>query len=115
MSEQDPTETPAYGSADNPARYGAPLPPPPIAPASTWVSATPPPRRRRGARLVALGAALAVVAVAGGAGFALGRVGHDTSAPAGGQPSGYGGSPFGGTHPFRGTPFNEPGEPGEQN
>src|SRR3954468_8140948 len=102
MSEQDPTETPAYGPADKPTRYGAPLPPPPIAPASTWTSATPQPPRRRGPRLVALGAALAVVAVAGGAGFALGRVGHHGQATAGGPPSGHS-RQAPNQDPFRGT------------
>jgi S1-C subfamily serine protease len=86
-----------------------------VDPATAWPSATPPPPRRRGPRLVALGTALAVVAVAGGARFALGRLGHHADATAGGKPSGYGGSPFGGTDPFRGTPFEGPGGFGGQN
>ena len=109
MSEHDPAEPPVYGPIENPARYGAPLPPPPIAPAPTWTSATPHPPRRRGPRLVALVVALAVVAVAGGAGFALGRVGHDGPATTGGAPSGYSQQT---PNPFRGTPFDGPGEGG---
>jgi S1-C subfamily serine protease len=139
MDEQDarPSQHDPIDPIDNPARFGAPLPPPPAAswpptmpptmqptlpPEMSGASATPPPPRRRRPRLVAAGLALAVVAVAGGAGFALGRfdshgqpsAGGPTSGYAGqapnGQPNGQGGeSPFGNTDPFGGTPFNGPG------
>jgi S1-C subfamily serine protease len=117
-----PADTAASGHpADNPARYGAPLPPP----APTAASATPPPPRRRGPRIVAAGAALAILAVAGGAGFALGRVDHHGSLSAGGPSAGQSGqtpgqgagrgagrSPFGNVDPFGSTPFTGPGKPG---
>jgi S1-C subfamily serine protease len=87
-------------------------------------SATPPtPPRRRGPRALALGIALAVVAVAGGAGFAIGHLDNNSRATAGGPPSGYagqrqngqgfgGGSPFGEGNPFGGTPFSGNGGSG---
>ena len=118
MDEQDPRpsehspEVPADAIPDvdpevNPARFGAPLPPP------AWSSAAPPvPPRRRGPRLVAVGTALAVVAGAAGAGFLLGRLDDHGHAEAGGPPSGYTGqAPNGrsGESPFGGTPFTEAG------
>ena len=112
--------------AEHLARYGAPVPPPPTIGLPT--SATPPtPPRRRGPRLVALGAALAVVGVAGGAGFALGRVDHPDQTTAGSSPSANAGQApdsqtpnsqtpygqqFGGQDPFGGTPFSGPGGSG---
>jgi S1-C subfamily serine protease len=121
MDEQDPRpsehspEVPADAIPDvdpevNPARFGAPLPPP------AWSSAAPPvPPRRRGPRLVAVGTALAVVAGAAGAGFLLGRLDDHGHAEAGGPPSGYTGqAPNGrsGESPFGGTPFTGPGDGG---
>ncbi len=119
MDEQDPRptehtpEVPAEATPDvnpevNPARFGAPLPPP------AWSSATPPvPPRRRGPRLLAVGTALAVVAGAVGAGFLLGRLDDHGHPAAGGPPSGYAGQvPNGqrfGETPFGGTPFTGPG------
>jgi S1-C subfamily serine protease len=82
----------------------------------------PAPARRRTPRLLAAGTALAVVAVATGAGFALGRLGdhsQQTAGPAAGYsgqaPNGqqFGeGTPFGGANPFGGTPFSGPGGSG---
>ncbi len=133
MSEHEPRSTdgapnePTVGAptgvpADNPTRYGAPLPPPPFTPpppASSWTSATPPPPRRRGPRLVAVGTTLAVLAVAGGAGFALGRLDHHSSDTAGRPPAGHtrhapgqGESPFGNENPFGGQPYTGPGGSG---
>jgi S1-C subfamily serine protease len=89
---------------------------------TSGASATPHPPRRRGPRLLALGTALAVVAVATGAGFALGRLEHHAAPTAGGAQGGYAGqapngqgfgeSPFGNTAPFGGTPFNGQGGSG---
>jgi S1-C subfamily serine protease len=72
--------------------------------------------------LLAAGAALAVIAGATGAGFALGRLDHDSTASAGAPAAGNAGrapnqqpydeQPFGGTSPFGGEPFSEPGSPG---
>ena len=119
MDEQDPRSTeptpgvPAEAAPDanpevNPARFGAPLPPP------AWSSATPPvPPRRRGPRVFAVGTALAVVAGAAGAGFLLGRVDDHGHSEAGSPRSGYAGQvPNGqgfGETPFGGTPFTGPG------
>jgi S1-C subfamily serine protease len=101
---------------ENLARHGAPIPPqsPCQMPAS--------PLRRRAPRLLAAGAALAVIAGATGAGFALGRLDHNSVSSAGAPPEGTGGgtpdgqpndvSPYGGTSPFGGTPFTGPGDPG---
>ena len=112
MDEQDPRPT-EQPPADNPARFGAPLPPPPAPPRP------PAPAGRRRRRLAAAGIALAVVAVAGGAGFALGRLDHrsqpSAAAPATGQTHGGRGSwqsPFGNADPFGGTPFTGPGGSG---
>ncbi|WP_331527800.1 S1C family serine protease [Nocardioides sp.] len=117
--ENSPTDGPADNPADNPARYGAPLPPPPV---MGWVPPPPTPPRRRRRRLAAAGTALAVVAVAGGAGFALGRLDHQVHASAGTPAAGSGGEardgqgfgepPFGNTDPFGGTPFSGPGGTG---
>jgi S1-C subfamily serine protease len=82
-------------------------------PSSPGTSATSQPPRRRGPRLLVLGTALAVVAVAAGAGFALGRIDHHAAPSAGSASGGYAGQPpFGNTDPFRGTPFNDPGRSG---
>jgi S1-C subfamily serine protease len=72
--------------------------------------------------VLALGTALAVVAVAGGAGFAIGHLDNKSSATAGGAPAGYGrglpggqrqnGQEFGGANPFGGTPFSGSGGQG---
>ena len=123
-SDQEPSR---QQPVDNPARYGAPLPPPPAAAAASsaeapdWAAPSRPARRAR-PRLMAAGLALAVVAVAGGAGFALGRHGEHGAVTAGGPAGGYsqtapnsggfGGSPFGETDPFAGTPFAGPGSSG---
>jgi S1-C subfamily serine protease len=130
MDEQDPRspEQPDPGQVADPAseqpidphayldhhlaRYGAPVPPP--AGAHLMSSATPPaPPRRRRPRLLAVGTALAVVAVAGGAGFALGNLGHHGQSTAG-APSGYaGGQAFGQTpngQQGEGSPFGQYGE-----
>jgi len=109
MDEQDP-------HAENLARHGAPIPPP----AFSYPEMTPSPPRRRAPRLLAVGAALAVIVGATGAGFALGRLDHHSepsaAAPqaAGRTPSGQpnDGSPYAGTSPFGGTPFAGPGESG---
>jgi S1-C subfamily serine protease len=132
----DETPDPTPHPHDNPARHGAPLPPPPPPPApsspsapsaaSSWVyppvpptsyAAPPPPHRSHRLRLVAAGTALVVVAVAGGLGFAMGRWHHGSQPAAGGgrsfsAPNGEGRTPFGdgGTSPFGGTPFSGPGE-----
>jgi S1-C subfamily serine protease len=110
---------------DNPARFGAPLPPPslPAWPTGPTVSAagapaTSKPPRRRGPRLLVLGLALVVLALAAGAGFALGRVSHPAPPSAGADPGqspngpGFGGSPFGNTDPFGRTPSDGPGRSG---
>jgi len=147
MDEQDPrpvertpapTSEPGSGQhpTDNLARYGAPVPPPSgVAPhvpqhlspyqphPSGLSSATPPaPPRRRGPRLLAVGTAFAVVAAAGGAGFALGHLDHHDQATAGGSPSGFAGrapngesqngQQFGEGSPFGGTPFSGSGGQG---
>jgi S1-C subfamily serine protease len=118
--QQPPTETPRHPHAENLARHGAPVPPP----AYAYPGPAGPPARRRTPRLLAAGTALAVVAVATGAGFALGRLGEHTqpsAGPAGGYsgqaPNGApfgGGTPYGGTNPFGGTPFSGPGGSGSQ-
>src|SRR5690348_15544134 len=83
MDEQQPRagENAADTHAEHLARHGAPVPPP----ASPWAYAEVPAAspRRRGPGLLAAGLALAVVAVAGGAGFALGRFDHHGTASAG--------------------------------
>src|SRR5262245_10947962 len=120
MDEHDPrpNETPGDPHAEYLARYGAPVPPPP--PSFQYAAASPAPGRRRGPRLLAAGAALAVVAVAGVAGFALGRQDHQGAQTAGGGPAGgYSGqapnmqpnqqSPYGNNDPFEGMPFTGPG------
>jgi S1-C subfamily serine protease len=77
---------------------------------------TPPAPRRRTPRLVAAGTAVAVVAAATGAGFALGRLGDDRAASAGPPSTGYARqAPDQGTQPgspFGGMPFAGPGEGG---
>jgi S1-C subfamily serine protease len=82
----------------SPTPFGAPLPPEP-------------PRSRRGPLLVAAGVAVAIVAVAGGTGFALGRLHHGTTPNAGSH--GYFGAPHSGNggegSPFGSTPFSGPG------
>jgi S1-C subfamily serine protease len=115
-----PHEVPQDGHAENLARHGAPMPPPP---AFQHTTPAPPPPRRRAPRLLAAGTALAVVAVATGAGFALGRLGDHSQQSAGAPAAGYsgsapggrqfgGGTPYGGTSPFGGTPFTGPGGSG---
>jgi len=123
MDEQQPRdgENAADPHAAHLARHGAPVPPPTAAWAYAEVPAASP-RRRRGPRLLATGLALAVVAVAGGAGFALGRFDHHDTASAGAPTGGYAGqapqqqAPNGGSDggfsPFGGTPFSGPGEQG---
>ena len=100
------------------ARYGAPVPPPAppfhYPPAAVIPEA---PRRRRVPRLLAAGTAVAVVAAATGAGFALGRVDDHSSVNAGAPRSGSqapNGRQFGQTpvNPFGGTPFSGPGGSG---
>jgi S1-C subfamily serine protease len=126
QDEQDPrpTEPPEQGAgspadphAEYLARFGAPVPPPP--PMAMPPAAMPPaPPRRHGPRMVAVGTALAVLAVAGGAGFALGRLDHHQQATAGAPASGdtgqvpFNGHEFGGQDPFGGTPFSGPGGSG---
>jgi S1-C subfamily serine protease len=114
--EQQPIEPTA---ADNPTRFGAPLPPPPgTAPGSAVPGS--PGQAHHGRRLLAAGSALAVLAVAGGAGFALGRFDDHGKASAGGPAAGYAGpngrafgeSPFGNADPFGGPPFSGPGGTG---
>jgi S1-C subfamily serine protease len=138
QDEQDPrpTEqpggTPADPHAEYLARFGAPVPPPPAAAPTSSPTPASSPSRRRGPRMVAVGTALAVVAVAGGAGFALGHLDRHTQATAGspsgyagqnpfgqapnGQDSGgqdpYGQNQFGQGGPFGGTPFTGPGGSG---
>ena len=117
MDEQDPRPEDAAGEssgdphAEHLARYGAPLPPP----ALPYAATPPPPHRHRGPRLVAAGLALAVVAVAGGAGFALGRFDHGSDNTAGG-PTGRSTTPNPDGqqdgNPFGGTPFAGPGGSG---
>jgi len=103
-------ESPRDPHTENLARYGAPVPPPPFPTGSA-------PRRRR-PRLLAAGTALAVVAAATGAGFALGRLDDHPSTSAGGPPAGYSGQPPQGqegpqdANPFGGTPFAGPGGSG---
>ena len=105
-------ETPRDPHAENLARYGAPVPPPPVPPTPA------PPPRRRAPRLLAAGTALAVVAAATGAGFALGRLDDHRAASADGPSAGYSGTTpnqqDGGTYgnPFGGTPFSGPGGSG---
>ena len=76
MDEHDPrpSNDPADPHADYLARYGAPVPPPafPLPPTPPAFQ-QPPHRKRHGRRLLAAGAALAVVGAATGAGFLLGR------------------------------------------
>jgi S1-C subfamily serine protease len=126
MAEHDPhdphqPETPQDPHAANLARYGAPLPP--AVPPSFQHSAAPPsPSRRRGPKLLAAGTAVAVLAAATGAGFALGRLDHQAPPEAGGPSAGSTGqapngpgtgeSPYYGTQPFGGTPFDGPGRSG---
>jgi S1-C subfamily serine protease len=114
--ESAPTDQPAGANAgdpaDNLARYGAPVPPPPP---TAWVAASPPagppaPPRGRRRLLVAACTALAVVAVAGGTGFALGRLDHRASPSAGAPTAGYPGQVP--DRPGSESPFNRPGEPG---
>jgi S1-C subfamily serine protease len=97
MDEQDPRPdeqtaefVPEQHPTDNLARYGAPVPPPAGPPQHS--SATPPtPPRRRGPRLMAVGTALAVVAAAGGAGYALGHLDQHDQTTAGAPPAGFSG------------------------
>jgi S1-C subfamily serine protease len=120
QDEQLPNPEPAGDPhAENLARYGAPVPPPVFQ--QVGAAAGPPPRRRT-ARVLAVGSALAVVAAATGAGFAVGRLGDHSQQSAGAPPAGYsgltpngqqgGGTPYGGTDPFAGTPFTGPGGSG---
>jgi S1-C subfamily serine protease len=106
-------ESPRDPYADSLARYGAPLPPPPPqSPPPVSPGAMPPAPRRRTPRLVAAGTAVAVVAAATGAGFALGRLGDHGEASAGSSPHGYSGqAPDQRTlpqNPFDGLPFTGP-------
>jgi len=123
MDEQDPQhQPPSYAGttgaaaagdphAENLARYGAPLPPPvPRRPRAA--SPSPANARRRIPRVLAAATALSVLAVAGGAGFVLGRLDHHASPSAGAPATGYAGrgpqqqggpSPFSGTAPFGGA------------
>jgi len=100
------------------ARYGAPVPPPAFPFHYPPVPGIPEaPRRRRAPRLLAAGTAVAVVAAATGAGFALGRADDHSSASAGAPRSGYqapNGQQFGETpgNPFGSTPFTGPGGSG---
>jgi S1-C subfamily serine protease len=123
MDEPDARPAGTPHPHDNPARHGAPLPPPgagyPLPPVTSY-AAPPAPRRAGGARLLAAGTALVVVAAAGGLGFALGRA-HQVGQPAAGSPgslsgpnAGEGGTPFGrgGTSPFGQVPFTGPGDQG---
>lgn len=102
MDEHDP-------HAENLARHRAPVPPPTFGYRAMPTS----PPRRRASRLLAAGAALAVIAGATGVGFALGRHDHQ-SPPSAGSPSGgeAGRTPYGDTSPFGGTPFTGPGDSG---
>jgi S1-C subfamily serine protease len=117
MDEQDPrpTETPRDPHAENLARYGAPVPPPvpPSGPPSFQPAASPSPGRRRGPRLFAVGTALAVVAVAGGAGFVLGRLDDHRQTTAGGPSARFSGEAPNGQQfeelPFGGMPLTGPG------
>jgi S1-C subfamily serine protease len=119
QDEQDPR--PADPHAEHLARFGAPVPPPAMAALTAYPSQSGRPRGR-GPRIVALGMALAVLAVAGGVGFALGRLDQHQQATAGGPPSGSAGQApneqnpeqqFGGEDPFGGgTPFSGPGGSG---
>jgi S1-C subfamily serine protease len=127
--EQQPAmpAEPSVHPHDNPYRLGAPLPPPPSGalppiPPTSYGDVPPPPppaaSRRHTGRLIAAGTALAVVATAGGLGFALGRSHHEPTAGgpgsfAGpgqgeqGNPGDQGGEGFGGS-PFGGAPFSGP-------
>lgn len=113
--DESPRDPYADSYADSLARYGAPLPPPPQpGPQPDPQVARP---HRRTPRLLAAGTALAVVAAATGAGFALGRLGDHRDASAGSPPSGSAGqvpSQGGGQdeNPFGGMPFTGPGGPG---
>ncbi len=118
--QPQPRDVPHDIHAENLARHGAPVPPPP---AFQHMGPAAPPPRRRMPRLLAAGTALAVVAVATGAGFALGRL-DDHSQPSAGAPAAGnagqapggeqfgGGTPYSGTSPFGGTPFSGPGGSG---
>ncbi len=106
-------ESPRDPHAENLARYGAPVPPP----SAPQQGTPPPPPRRRAPRLLAAGTALAVVAAATGAGFALGRLDDHRAASAGGPSGSSGTTPNqqdGGSYgnPFGGTPFAGPGGSG---
>jgi S1-C subfamily serine protease len=123
MDEQEarPTQTTEDTHADNLARHGAPVPPASPLGLPSRTSATSSPRRRR-SRLLAAGIAVAVLAAATGAGFALGRLDHPGPPSAGAPSSGHqghapngqgsGDAPFGNTDPFGGTPYSEPGDSG---
>jgi S1-C subfamily serine protease len=114
MDEHDAPTPPSPSPYDDaptlpPVFYG-PMPNPAAPPAA-------PEPRRTGRRLVAAGAAVALVVAAGGAGFALGH--HSgASDSADGRPGGghdFGQHPDfgeGGTAPFGGAPFNGPGQQG---
>jgi S1-C subfamily serine protease len=114
MDEHDAPTPPSPSPYDDaptppPVFYG-PMPNPAAPPAA-------PEPRRTGPRLVAAGAAVALVVAAGGAGFALGH--HSgASDSADGRPGGgyaFGQNPGfgeGGTAPFGGAPFNGPGQQG---
>ena len=104
---------------DDPFWFGTPTPTPPAGAfpplPPTWYAAPPPPPpapRRKAWRLVAAGAALALVAAAGGLGFALGRSHHNPTADSpfngGGGQGSQGGEGFGGPRPFGGAPFSGP-------
>jgi S1-C subfamily serine protease len=116
----DRAAPPPYGS---PYLFGAPQPPPPDSPYSPFAPSSyaappppppPPPARHNGPRIVAAGVALALVAAAGGLGFALGRSHHDATAGGPGSfsnPGAQGGEGFGGnegSQPFGGSPFSGP-------
>jgi S1-C subfamily serine protease len=94
--QEDPMDEP-HTPFPSPFPYDAPAPPPPA-----------PAPRRHGPRLVAAGAAVAIVVTAGAGGFAIGRSGHGTTAaPAQsygfhGQAPSTGGLGQNGTTPFSG-------------
>jgi S1-C subfamily serine protease len=126
-SAETPAQLPADPLAENLARFGAPVPPPTAGGVASATAPVPP--RRRGPRALAVGTAMAVVATAGGAGFALGHLGHQDRTTAGAPRAGYSGqspqgqapdggspgdgTPFGeGADPFGGSPFAGPGSQG---
>jgi S1-C subfamily serine protease len=95
-----------------PFPYGAPPPPPPPPPTAPQPQTGQLSRRRRAAVVFAAVAGLAVVAAAGGAGFALGRV--DNGSVADGNSHGFSRAlPPSGENPYQGMPFSGPGSLGQ--